>query len=502
MKVRVKQARLSELECDAAVVCHFEGQGKLDRLAREMDRRSGGLIREIAQSGDFDGKHSQMAILYTGGRAPAKRILFLGLGKRDDLDLEKLRRAFSRAAQKAAELKLRGLAVTVDLEVPGLEPDVLAEAIVEGVILGLYRFLPYKTPDAGTRTQVGELCIAVERKGALREVGKAAERARIVSEAVCYSRDLVSTPSNEMTPGILARKAQAVAKKKNVTLRVLGEADMEKVGMNALLGVARGSHEPARFMILRYDGAPKKEKPVVIIGKGITFDSGGISLKPAEKMEEMKADMSGGAAVLSVFKAVAELGLAVNLIGLIPATENLPGGRAYKPGDILRSLSGKTVEIISTDAEGRLLLADSLTYAGRFKPAAVLDIATLTGACVIALGEDVIGMMGTDEDLKARVKNAADETGEKIWELPLWEDYNELIKSDVADFKNTGGRTGEAITAALFLSKFVGDYPWVHLDIAGPAWRTRGKPYIPKGASGIGVRLLVRFLRDWADRRR
>jgi leucyl aminopeptidase len=211
-------------------------------------------------------------------------------------------------------------------------------------------------------------------------------------------------------------------------------------------------------------------------------------------MDEMKADMSGGAVVLGVFKAVSELQLPVNLVGLIPATENLPGGAAYKPGDVLRSLSGKTIEIISTDAEGRLLLADALTYAGRFNPAAIVDIATLTGACVIALGEDVIGMLGTDEKLKGRIRAAAEETGEKLWELPLWEDYAELIKSDVADFKNTGGRAGGAITAAVFLSKFVGKYPWVHLDIAGPAWRKAGKPHIPKGASGIGVRLLVQFL--------
>jgi len=240
------------------------------------------------------------------------------------------------------------------------------------------------------------------------------------------------------------------------------------------------------------------ESPDVSVWKGITFDSGGFSLKPPDKMEEMKADMSGGAAVFAVIKAAAELKLPLNLVGLVPATENLPGGRAYKPGDVLRSMSGKTIEVISTDAEGRLILADALTYAGRFKPKAIIDMATLTGACIIALGDEVIGMMGTDDGLKNDLRRAAAETGEKLWELPIWDDYAELIKSDVADMKNTGGRAGGAITAAVFLGKFAGDFPWVHLDIAGPAWLSKERHYIPRGASAVGVRLMVRFLRDRA----
>jgi leucyl aminopeptidase len=267
--------------------------------------------------------------------------------------------------------------------------------------------------------------------------------------------------------------------------------------MNALLGVAKGSAEPARFIVLEYRGGAKEHPPVALVGKGLTFDSGGISIKPAEKMEEMKSDMAGGAAVMGAIMAAADLRLPVNIVGLIPATENLPGGRAYKPGDILKSLSGKTIEIISTDAEGRLILADALTYAERFKPVAIIDLATLTGACVIALGDLAIGMLGTDKELKNKLRDAAEKTGERVWELPLWEDYHELIKSDVADFKNTGGRPGGAITAAAFLSKFIGKSPWVHLDIAGPAWLTKDRSYIPKGATGIGVRLLVQFLKDW-----
>jgi leucyl aminopeptidase len=319
----------------------------------------------------------------------------------------------------------------------------------------------------------------------------------IVTKAVFFARDMVSAPGNEMTPTAMAGEARKIAARKNVKLRVLDERKLKKIGMNALLGVAKGSAEPARFIILEYSGAAKADRPVALVGKGLTFDSGGISIKPAEKMEEMKSDMAGGAAVMGAIMAAADLKLPVNIVGLIPATENLPGGRAYKPGDILKSLSGKTIEIISTDAEGRLILADALTYAERFKPVAIIDLATLTGACVIALGDLAIGMLGTDKELKNKLRDAAEKTGERVWELPLWEDYHELIKSDVADFKNTGGRPGGAITAAAFLSKFIGKSPWVHLDIAGPAWLTKDRSYIPKGATGIGVRLLVQFLKDW-----
>jgi leucyl aminopeptidase len=347
-----------------------------------------------------------------------------------------------------------------------------------------------------------EFAIIAETEKACNIVMSSAKEAEIISRAVCFTRDMVSAPGNEMTPTDMANEARKIAKRKNIKLTVLDEAEMKKVGMNALLAVARGSEEPAKFIILEYKGGNKSDPPVVLVGKGLTFDSGGISIKPSEKMEEMKSDMAGGAAVMGAIMAAADLSLKVNAVGLIPATENLPGGRAYKPGDILKSLSGQTIEVLSTDAEGRLILADALTYAGRFKPAAIVDLATLTAACVIALGDQVTGMIGTDDKLKRKIKDAADATEEKVWELPLWEDYHELIKSDVADYKNHGGRPGGAITAAAFLSKFVGNYPWVHLDIAGPAWLTKDKPYIPKGASGVGVRLMVQFLRHWQKRGR
>jgi leucyl aminopeptidase len=277
---------------------------------------------------------------------------------------------------------------------------------------------------------------------------------------------------------------------------------MEKIGMGAILGVARGSLEPPRFIILEYGRARKGRRPIVLVGKSITFDSGGISLKPSEKMEQMKDDMSGGAAVLGALRAIAQLKLPLHVVGLLPATENMPSGTAIKPGDILKSLSGKTIEVINTDAEGRLCLADALTYAARYKPEAIIDLATLTGACVVALGNYAIGVMSRSPELMERIKRAGERSGERVWELPLWEEYNEQIKSDIADLKNVGGRGAGSITAGLFLHKFVGDYPWVHLDIAGTAWIETDRPYCPKGATGVGVRLLVEYLSDVAGETR
>ncbi len=267
--------------------------------------------------------------------------------------------------------------------------------------------------------------------------------------------------------------------------------------MGAFLAVAQGSAEPAKFIVLEYQGGENPSATIALLGKGITFDSGGISIKSSDKMERMKTDMGGGAAILATMQVVANLGLPLHLVGIIPCTENLPGGRAFKPGDVITSLSGQTIEIVSTDAEGRLLLADGLTYARRFKPDAMIDLATLTGSCIVALGDRVAGMMGNNDRLKAAVKRAAEITGERVWELPLWDEYQEQIKSDIADMKNVGGRSAGTITGATLLSRFVNKTPWVHLDIAGPVWTEKNLPYIPKGATGVGVRLLVQFLRDW-----
>jgi leucyl aminopeptidase len=329
-------------------------------------------------------------------------------------------------------------------------------------------------------------------------VEEGARVGQIVAEAACLVRDLGNQPGNVATPTMLAQTAQRIAQQHGLRCQVLDRVQIEELGMGAFMSVARGSQEPPKFIILEHNADHEDLQTLVLVGKGITFDSGGISIKPGEKMEMMKFDMSGGAAVLGTLQAVAQLDLPLHVVGLVPATENLPSGTATKPGDIVRALSGKTIEVINTDAEGRMILADALAYAQRYQPAAVIDLATLTGACVVALGHHAIGLMGNNLELIARLKEAGQASGERVWELPLWEEYHEQLKSDVADMKNVGGRPAGAITAAALLSKFAEGYPWAHLDIAGTAYTDEEKSYIPKGGTGVGVRLLVELLRNWA----
>jgi leucyl aminopeptidase len=497
MKIQIRKGTLADHPTEAAVVTLFEDETGLDGTAELLDQRTGGQIREIIRMGDFNGRVSQTSLLYTRGHMPAKRILVVGLGKRLDFSPDRLRETFARASQRIRSLNITEFSASLNTVNIDLPLEQMTEAAVEGVILGLYRFLPFKTVDREQEVEVEAFTILEQEDAAYKVIRTAAKTAEIIASAASFARDIVSTPANEMTPSDLANEARESAKGKNIVCTVLGADKMKELGMNALLGVARGSDEPPQLIIMEYRGGKKSSPVVALVGKGITFDSGGISIKPSDKMDQMKTDMAGGAAVIAAVRAAAELGLPVNLVGIVPATENLPGGKAYKPGDILKSLSGQTIEVVTTDAEGRLILADALTYAGRYKPAAIIDLATLTGACVVALGEQTIGMMGTDDELKREIREAADCTGERVWELPLWEEQYELIKGDAADYKNSGGRAGGAITAGAFLSRFTGGFPWVHLDIAGPAWFTKEKPYIPKGASGVGVRLLIQFLRNW-----
>ena len=497
MKIHVKKGDLAESATEAAVVAHFEGEPGLDGAAARLDKMSGGFIGDVIGQGDFTGRLYQILVIYSRGSVPAKRMVAVGLGKRSDLTLERLRGAFSKAAQHIRSLNIGEFATSLDLGSVALSIDRIAEAVVEGVRLGLYQFTPFKTADREQIREIRNFTILDTENSALKIIKAAVKTAGIIADAVSFARDIVSAPANEMTPADLANEARQIARREKIKCRVLDEREMRGLGMNALLGVAGGSNEPPQMIVLEYRGGEKAGPVIALVGKGLTFDSGGISIKPSEKMDLMKDDMAGGAAVIAAVQAASRLALPVNLVGLIPAAENLPSGKAYKPGDILKSFSGQTIEIVTTDAEGRLILADALTYACRYKPAAIIDLATLTGACVVALGDNVIGMMGTDEKLKGEIREAADLTGERVWELPLWEEYHELIKGEAADYRNSGGKAGGAITAAAFLSKFTGGYPWVHLDIAGPAWLMKEKPYIPKGASGVGVRLLVQFLRNW-----
>ena len=455
------------------------------------------LIRKILKRNDLAGKLYRETVFFPEHGPAPPMIILIGLGKRDEFTLDKLRGAAAKAGKAAQSHREEKLILLLDPSYLRIEGPEAAGAAVEGVTLGLYRFSAFKTLDREEGQDLQFLTILVPERSRLKAVRTEVAVAVKICRAAYLARDLTSMPANELTPAVLAEKAQILAEgRAKLTVTILSVPEMKRLGMNSLLGVASGSDQEPKFIIVSYLGGDEATSPVVFVGKALTFDSGGISLKPAEKMDEMKSDMAGGAAVLGAVNAAADLELPINVVALIPATENMPGGKACRPGDILRSMSGKTIEVINTDAEGRLILADALHYASRFEPAAIIDVATLTGACIVALGEQVTGMMGADGPLKEEIKRASQQTGEMVWELPLWENYHEQIKSEVADFKNSAGRTGGAITAAAFLSKFVGPYPWVHLDIAGPAWLTKETAYQPKGASGVGVRLLVWFLRN------
>ena len=496
MRVTVQVGKVETAATEVLVLTHCDGEGLGTQDAALLDRALGGSLRKLLQSKEFEGKANEVLLYHTQGSVPAKRLVLVGLGKKNDVTLETIRQAIGTAAKRARQAKAGSFTVLLPTVTPaGMSSVEVAQAMVEGAILGSYQFTVYRT--AAAEHAVEGMKILIPQKGQLKQVSEGVRRGIATAEATVFVRDLCNHPSNVLTPTKVAEEAKAIAKAEKISIKILEQKEMERLGMGALLGVARGSQEPPKFIILEYNGTKKKdERPVVLVGKTITFDTGGISLKPAENMEHMKADMTGGAEVLASIRAAARLKLPLRLISILPVAENMPGGRAMKPGDVVTTLSGKTVEVQNTDAEGRLILADGLAYAMRYKPAALIDIATLTGACVVALGQFAIGMFGTDQALKEQVRKSGQKAGERVWEMPLWEEYFEQLKSDVADMRNIGGRGGGMITAALFLSKFVGDCPWVHLDIASTDWSERERAYVPKGPTAIGTRLLLQYLID------
>jgi leucyl aminopeptidase len=500
MEVTVKTGKLEQATVDAIVLLLGEGEGELRGTAAAIDKALQGALRELMRDGEFTGKPKQHAVLQTYGRLNAKKVILAGLGKPEKLSLDGVRQAAGGAASCARGHAAKSLAMST--EGPwhhAFAPADAAQALVEGTLLGLYRFEKYKTEDT-ERKDIAQLILVEANRQRATQVQRGAEIGRILAESANFARDLVNHPANDMTPTILAERAQQVAKECGLTCEILERPDMQKLGMGLLLAVAQGSEQPPKFIVLEHRGGRRHQSPIVFVGKGITFDSGGLSIKPAEGMERMKYDMAGGAAVIGALRAAALLKIPHNVVGLVPATENLPSGRATKPGDVHRAMNGKTAEIVNTDAEGRLILADALAYAARYKPIACVDLATLTGACVVALGHEAIGMMGNaaGEALMERLRQAGLRTGERVWQLPLWDEYLEHVKSDVADVKNVGmGRAAGAIAGAAFLAKFVDGYPWVHLDIAGTAWAYSEQPYKPKGGTGVGVRLLTQMLLDW-----
>lgn len=505
MEITVKTGRIEQEEAELIVVNLFEGVKSPGGATGAVDKALGGLITDLIASGDLTGKQNELAVLYTQGAIPARRVVVVGLGKEEEFDLDRVRDAAGTVAKKVRELGLRSYSTIVHGGgKAGLSVELAAQAIVEGTILALYKFLKHKSTTE-EKTEVERLTFVEFDPDKRPQVETGARLGQVIAESVCLARDLINQPANVATPTMLAETAQQLAEEYGLRCQALDEEQMTALGMGALLGVARGTEEPARFIILEHNADREDLDTIVLVGKGLTFDSGGISIKPGEGMEEMKTDMAGGAVVLATLRTASILDLPLHVVGLVPATENLPGGKAYKPGDVLRSLSGQTIEVISTDAEGRLILADALAYAQRYKPQAVIDLATLTGSCVVALGHIASGLMGTDAELVARLKRASQTTAELVWELPLLKDYYRQIESEVADVKNVGGRPAGAVTAGAFLSKFAQGYPWAHLDIAGTTWIGGDKTYPSRsylpapGATGFGVRLLTQFLRDWAQ---
>jgi len=455
-----------------------------------LDQTSGGALARLYASGDFRGKRDETAVAYPP-QGPAERVVLVGMGKGTELTRGAVRRAAGVAAKRARALGAPRFAFAV-LEPLGASARELGQAAVEGAAQGAWTYTELKTPPEEPRPEVQAVTVVCEA-GDLAEVQAGASRGAAIAAGHELARFLQIQPGNVCTPEFLAEQARRLARSYGFAITVLDGAALRAEGMRTLLAVAQGSAEDPRFIVLEYRGAGERA-PVALVGKGVTFDSGGISIKPAQSMEDMKFDMSGAAAVLGTFEVLGRLKPAVNVLGVIPATENLPSGTALKPGDVIKSHLGKTIEIINTDAEGRLILCDALSYVRRYHPAAVLDIATLTGAVVVALGHAAIGIMGTDDALLAEVQAAGERAGERCWPLPLWDEYRDLLKSDIADVKNAGGRSAGTIAGGWFLREFVEGYPWVHLDIAGTAYTEGEAPYQGKGPTGIGVRLFSEFV--------
>ncbi len=478
----------------------FQGITKPTGLLTRLDVRLGGLAARALDAGDFTGRKNEELLLYgpADGKGP-ERVLLLGVGERVKFDAEGVRRLLGRAVRAAERLGLSSLSASVE-GTERIDDELLAQAATEGAIVAAWRFRELKRePDEEDERPI----VTVEALDLfpVGDAGTLEEGVRIgtaVARGENLARTLQSRPGNVATPSHLAAEASRIAAESGLEVTIFDEARMRVEGMEAILAVSRGSTEEARLIVLEHRGGREEDPPLVLVGKGLTFDAGGISLKPPGGMEEMKFDMSGGAAVIGAMQAIAELDLPIHVIGVVPSSENLPSGTALKPGDIISTLAGKTVEVINTDAEGRLILADALTYASRLNPAAIVDCATLTGAVVVGLGHVASAVLGNDDDLVEELRVSGERAGERCWPLPLWEDYRRQLDSDSADLVNVGGRPAGTITAACFLSEFVGDARWAHLDIAGTAYGEGKISYHRKGGYGVPTRLLVDWVRNRA----
>jgi leucyl aminopeptidase len=479
---------LATVETDLVVVPWFEGDGPASVTG--VDAASGGEVARALASREFQAKRYEIFLTpVTSADWRSRRLMLIGAGRREVADGDVVRKLASAAGYAARQKRVARAAFGV--RGTG-DPAHLAQAAAEGVTLAEFYGGSYKTTEPAPAAPSVWTIAALDTDLDLSRLEAAVHRGRILGECSNLARDLANEPGNTLTPREFAARAAAIAAHAGVQTEILDERQIADLGMGLLLGVARGSSEPPRLVVLRYEPPGAPASPVLgLVGKGITFDTGGISIKPAENMDRMKDDMSGGAAVACAMRAIAVLGAPIRVIGVIPTTENMPGGRAIKPGDILKSAEGKTVEVINTDAEGRLILGDGLWYARRLGATHLVDVATLTGAIVVALGKTTSGVFGTPDSWVETVRRVANRAGDRAWPMPLFDDYKDQLKSEIADFTNTGGRPGGSITAAIFLKEFSGGLPWVHIDIAGTAWAEDAKPFMPKGATGVAVRTLA-----------
>ena len=501
LKIDVQSADIIGIDTPALVVNLFRGVKKPGGATGAVDKALGGVITQLIEDGEIKGSTGETTLIHTLGKIKPSRVLVAGLGTQDKFDVQVVRRV---SAEVVRFLRRKGISSAASIAhgagIGGLDPQLSGQAIAEGAHLGLYKFGTYLTKNSDSTNELEYLTVVELDKTRAKAIDAGVKLGSTVAKASITARNMVNEPANHMTPSRMAEAAQKVASDQGLKIEIMENAQMKNMGMGAFMGVAQGTDEPAKLIVMRYDGDPESpENNLGLIGKGITFDTGGISLKPPGGMEAMKGDMAGGASVIAAMEIIGQTKPKINVLAVIAATENMPGASAQRPGDVVRAMNGKTIEVINTDAEGRLVLADALCYAREQGITRLVDVATLTGAMVTTLGKACTGVMGNDGQLVQQTIEAGKKTGEKFWELPMFDEYKDLIKSDVADMKNSGGRQAGSISAALLLAEFVDGAAWVHLDIAGTSTSDKAAGYLVKGATGVPVRTLAQLATDLAE---
>ncbi|SDY59297.1 leucyl aminopeptidase [Tindallia californiensis] len=491
MRIEVSAQKPEKMEVDLLAIALFEDSERSDSSFLAIDKALGGQLTEIFEEKSFCGKRDETTLIYTHQKIPVRKVLLIGMGKKDKIDVFTLKKAAAKAVKQSKKEKCAKLGFW-NIEPLPFQAEEVGRFVSEGLVLGNYEFNQYKTKEKEEELTVSSCRIYTAIQDEKEKFLKGIEMGQSIGEAISLTRNLVNEPANKMTPENMALEAEAVARKKGMKIEVMGKEEIEKLGMGCFLGVAQGSEKEPKLVVMRYEGDPQNTDQMLgLVGKGLTFDSGGISLKPAAGMEEMKTDMAGAAAVLGTMAAIADIGPLANVVGILGICENMPSRSSYRPGDVLKSLSGQTVEVLNTDAEGRLVLADCLTFVERLGATHIIDVATLTGAVVVALGNHYTGVLSNDDDFQASVLDAGKMAGERLWAMPKDDVYKDQLKSDIADLSNVGGKGAGMITAGMFLEAFVEEKPWVHLDIAGTARTSEPVAYEQKGGTGSAVATLV-----------